>query len=238
MVSTTFDNSGGAARPAQGRAVSPGARRCRQKFLRFFPRGFRDETYIAWERGYKWQAHEQWREALGRARFRTLLRDGKVEEIAAQAVRIESRTNLLFSFEKMALRDALKSRAGARDFAQGLYDLLYGAGGVEKRFERWCAVVGELPRKQTRVLTWPLVTVFGFLAQPATHIFLKPNVTRLAAREYEYEFDYRSRPSWETYASLLGFAGAVRHDLRDLQPQDMIDIQSFLWVQGSDEYDE
>jgi hypothetical protein len=25
-------------------------------------------------------------------------------------------------------------------------------------------------------------------------------------------------------------------DLRDLQPRDMIDIQSFLWVQGSDEY--
>src|SRR5688572_1055374 len=129
MVRTTFDNSGGASRPARGRTVSPGARRCRQKFLRFFPQGFRDETYIAWERGYKWQAHEQWLEALGRARFRTLLRDGKVEEIAAQAVRIESRTNLLFSFEKMALRDAVKSRAGARDFAQGLYDLLYGAGG-------------------------------------------------------------------------------------------------------------
>ena len=26
--------------------------RCRRKFLRFFPGGFRDETYIDWERGY------------------------------------------------------------------------------------------------------------------------------------------------------------------------------------------
>lgn len=25
-------------------------------------------------------------------------------------------------------------------------------------------------------------------------------------------------------------------DLRDLPPRDMIDIQSFLWIQGSDEY--
>ena len=25
-------------------------------------------------------------------------------------------------------------------------------------------------------------------------------------------------------------------DLRDLRPRDMIDIQSFIWVQGSDEY--
>lgn len=34
------------------------ALRCRRKFLRFFPAGFRDETYIDWERGYKWTAHE------------------------------------------------------------------------------------------------------------------------------------------------------------------------------------
>jgi len=31
-------------------------------------------------------------------------------------------------------------------------------------------------------------------------------------------------------------AAIVRRDLRDLRPRDMIDIQSFLWVQGSDEY--
>jgi hypothetical protein len=35
---------------------------------------------------------------------------------------------------------------------------------------------------------------------------------------------------------VLDFAAAVRRDLRDLRPRDMIDIQSFLWVQGSDEY--
>ena len=33
--------------------LSVGARRCREKFLRHFPLGFRDETYDAWERGYK-----------------------------------------------------------------------------------------------------------------------------------------------------------------------------------------
>jgi hypothetical protein len=29
----------------------------------------------------------------------------------------------------------------------------------------------------------------------------------------------------------------VRRDLRDLTPRDMIALQSFIWVQGSDEYD-
>jgi hypothetical protein len=29
----------------------------------------------------------------------------------------------------------------------------------------------------------------------------------------------------------------VRTDTRDLGPRDMIDLQSFIWVQRSDEYD-
>jgi hypothetical protein len=212
--------------------------RCRRKFLRFFPGGFQDETYIDWERGYKWQAHEQWNEVLDRGKYRALLKNGEVAEIAARAVRIESRTNLLFSFEKMALRDAVKSAAGTRLFAEGLFEFLHGSGGIERKFENWTRTVEALPRKQTRVLTWPLVTVWGFIAQPEIHIFLKPNVTRIAAREYGFDFQYKSRPSWEVYASLLEFAELVRRDLSDLRPRDMIDIQSFMWVQGSDEYEE
>src|SRR4051812_35645309 len=74
---------------------SAGARRCRRKFLRFFPGGFRDETYDDWERGYKWTAHERWQEVLAPAAYRALLRRGAFAEIAAHAIRIESRTNLL-----------------------------------------------------------------------------------------------------------------------------------------------
>lgn len=73
----------------------------------------------------------------------------RVPSLLAAAVAIESRTNLLFSFEKMALRDAVRSPAGAR---------------------------------------------------------------------------------------VLAFARRVRRDLSNLRPRDMIDLQSFIWVQGSDEY--
>jgi hypothetical protein len=224
-----------AVAPARG---AKGALKCRRKFLRFFPKGFYDQKYVDWERGYKWEAHQRWDEILGREIHRGLIADGKYAEVARRAVTIESRTNLLFSFEKMALRDAVKSTAGAKAFAQGLYDFLYGRGSLESRFEEWCSVVAGLPRRQTRVLTWPLLTVFGFLALPEIHFFLKPMVTRAAAREYGFDFQYRSRPNWETYSNLLEFADVVGSDLRDLRPRDLIDIQSFLWVQGSDEYEE
>lgn len=217
---------------------SKGALRCRRKFLRFFPGGFRDPTYLDWERGYKWKAHEQWEARLGRDAFAADLAAGRHADVAARAVSIESRTNLLFSFEKMALRDAVRSQDGARRFATALFDFLHGKGDDEQRFLRWIEAVGALPRRQTRVLTWPMVTIFGFIAQPDRHIFLKPRVTQAAAQEYGFDFRYESRPSWPVYAGLLAFAAQVRRDTRDLRPRDMIDVQSFMWVQGSDEYEE
>ena len=213
------------------------ARRCRRTFLKFFPGGFYDATYVDWERDYKWEAHERWRDILGRTRFSDLLGAGAFLEIASRAVKIESRTNLLFSFEKMALRDAVKSEAGAKAFAEGLFAFLYGRAGDRRRFDDWCAVIGTLPRKQTRVLTWPMATAFGFIAQPDRHIFLKPNVTRRAAEIYGFPFHYESRPSWSVYANYLAFAETVQADVSDLHPRDLIDIQSFIWVLGSDEYE-
>jgi hypothetical protein len=96
--------------------------------------GFRDPLYEDWERSYKWAAHARWAASLGQATFRQLLKAEKHREIAALAIAIEARTNLLFSFEKMALRDAVKPLSGARAFAQGLYDFLYGEGPLEHRF--------------------------------------------------------------------------------------------------------
>jgi hypothetical protein len=215
-----------------------GFARSKRKFLRFFPGGFQDETYLDWERDYKWKAHERWNAVLNAQAFRQQIEQGDFAQVADHAVRIESRTNLLFSFEKMALRDALKSSTGARSFAVGLYNLLYSDGDLDARFEAWCETVAALPHRQSRVFTWPVVTVFGFIARPETHFFLKPMVMRRAAREYGFDFQYRPHPSWTTYSQLLRFAREVRRDLRDLRPRDMIDIQSFLWVLGSDEYDE
>ena len=224
-----------APRPGRGRFSGPEG--CRRKFLKFFPGGFRDETYISWEREYKWTAHDRWTEELDAARMRAHMKAGEYADVARAAVAIESRTNLLFSFEKMALRDAVRTPEGARTFSEGLYDFLHGRASDEVRFNRWVETVARLPRRQTRVLTWPLMTVFGFIAQPDRHMFLKPNVTRRAAQMYGFNFVYLSKPNWDTYACLLALAEQVRKDQRALQPRDMIDLQSFIWVQGSDEYD-
>jgi hypothetical protein len=210
--------------------------RCRKKFLRNFPGGFYGEKYISWERDYKWNAHLEWKHTLDKPSFFRLLEAGEYVAIANAAVKIESKTNLLFSFEKMALRDAVRSEEGARRFSEGLYNLVYETSSPRTAFEALADTLAHLPRKQTRVLTWPLQTVFGFIGAPSRHIFLKPRVTQAAAEKYGFPFEYRSRPNWDTYQSLLSFAKQVRYDVEDLKPRDMIDIQSFIWVQGSEEY--
>ena len=113
--------------------------------------------------------------------------------------------------------------------------LRLGASKVNLR--RWCEVVAALPRKQSRVLTWPLATVFGFIAQPETHIFLKPTVTRLAAKEYGFDFATDPGRRGKHIPVFLSLPDEIGHDLRELRPRDLIDIQSFIWVLGSDEYE-
>ena len=117
-------------------ARTTGPVRCRKKFLHFFPRGFQDPTYLAWERDYKFRAHARWQEDLNAGGLGDLIKRERFQEIASRAVRIESRTNPLFSFEKMALRDAVRTRSGDRVFAEALWRYLEGP--VDRAgFEEW-----------------------------------------------------------------------------------------------------
>jgi hypothetical protein len=217
-----------------------GAARCRHKFQLYYPNGFDDEVYQVAERSVKERANLEWNTELNPPAFRRLLARGEYNRIVDIALRVETRSSLLFSFEKMALRDAVKEPAHARLFATALYAFLYGRGSPQRKFEAWIDALTALPRRKSRVLTWPLVTVFAQIARPDIHLFLKPMVTRKAARAYGYDFEYEATPSWHTYRGLQTFAAILRRDL-DRKPgfraQDMIDIQSFIWVQGSAEYE-
>src|SRR6187200_1444050 len=113
--------------------------RARRKFLRAFPGGFSDPTYLEWERDYKVESHRRWQAQLGEAPFRALLVAREFREIARRALKVEqqSRHSMVFTFEKMALRDAVKTPAGSARFAQALFDFLHGKSPPAPRFDRW-----------------------------------------------------------------------------------------------------
>ncbi|HLP12962.1 MAG TPA: hypothetical protein VK177_13590 [Flavobacteriales bacterium] len=209
----------------------------KKRFLKFFKKGFREQKFHDWERDYKWDAHKLWVEKLNQEEFDRLLNQHAFMEIAKRATAIESKTNLLFSFEKMALRDAVKSLEGAEIFAFGLYDRIYGESSDEKKFENFTRVLAALPRKQTRVVNWPMQTVFPFIANPKKDMFLKPVITKKATEKYLFNFNYQSKPNWNTYKRYLDFGKQIKSDIKDLKPRDMIDIQSYIWVMGDDRYE-
>ncbi len=226
--------------PRAGNVSFLGAARCRRKFELYYPEGFSDDAYLIAERSTRERAHQAWQRELGPQALSRQLARGEYRAIADAALRVESRTSLLSSFEKMALRDALRPAAGARLFAHELHAFLHGRGPARRRFEDWVQALDELPRAGARVCTWPVATAFGFLARPDRHLLLKPQVTRRAARAYGFDLPYQPQPCWRVYESLLTFAAIVRRDLdrhAGLRARDLIDVQCFIWVLGAQEYD-
>ncbi|MER3497666.1 MAG: hypothetical protein C4308_03000 [Chitinophagaceae bacterium] len=131
--------------------------------------------------------------------------ENEFEEIAARAIRLESRTNLLFSFEKMALRDAVKTSASTKRFAEGLFDYVYGKGSMQKRYENFTAALDSLSRKQTRVTTWPLQKVFGFIGDPQQHIFFKTGCNKNSRKKMGLRFSISLKTKLEQLSKPASF---------------------------------
>jgi hypothetical protein len=223
---------------AASRLDPRGLRSAQRRFSEIFPGRFRDETYVDWERTYKWQAHQLWSQLLGQAEIDRLLRRRRYREIGARAIAVYARPklNLLALYEWMALREALADDRGARRFAPALRELIYGAGPFRPRFEQFVEVLDDLPQRQTRLRKWPVVTLYPFVALPDRHLVVKPNLMKRAAASFGADIAYASRPGWDTYAAVLRLAGDLRAALATWRPRDLIDVQGFIWVTHSDEY--
>jgi hypothetical protein len=59
----------------------------------------------------------------------------------------------------------------------------------------------------------------------------------IASQALSYDFDYSSKPNYRTYESLMTLADIVKAEIADLKPRNYHDIQTFLWVIGSAEYE-
>ena len=205
-------------------------------FLRIFPLGFKDPNYIgvqqSGERQYKWDAHLQWNKSLSGAEGKLLLAANNIEELVRRAQAVEAHVNLLSIFEKAALRDGLKDNAAALVFFRALFDLLASPEPSEELFNSYLSAVECLPIRKdgTAIAKWPATTILPFLARPDRFMLLKPEATKECAGLLGFELNYRPAPNWFTYMKLLEMCEVLREHLKLLEPRDMIDLQSFIWV--------
>ncbi|MAH14304.1 MAG: hypothetical protein CMN65_00835 [Sphingomonadaceae bacterium] len=192
----------------------------RERFLHWFAGGFHSPAYLADERDYKLTAKARLEETT------------PVEEAATGSGHGEAvlaafrRTNLLYPVEKTRLQALLRGsdadafvRAAAR-FALG--EMKTALPAMERLLR---------PHDDAK---WTVVTYLPFLWRPEDHIFLKPEVTKdFASRvQHPLEHQYDAELRLDVYESLVDLASQIRHNFADLEPRDMIDIQSVIWVVG------
>lgn len=201
-------------------------------FFRQFPRAFGDPDYERGERGYKLDAHNLWVRTFGGARGRRLLDAGMIAELVDKALAVDGHLNLLSPYEKMALRDGLKDRAAAVRFFDALFTVLEAPAPSRETFEPYIEAVSALPAEEgrARVATWPVLTLFPYVAQPDRHMFLKPEVTKNCAEVLAFDLRYSPTLNWTTYESLLRMCEILMTHLAPRGARDLIDVQPFIWV--------
>lgn len=195
-----------------------------RRFLKIFPEGFYGEKYEASERRHKLKAHQLAQELLADGVFATLLQAEQYEDICQRAMRIVNATNLVFSHEKMALKNGINGDEAQKYFAYSLYDLLHGQSEFEERFNQFVGVLRDFD-----ACKWTTVTYFPFIMHPSDHMFVKPSITQQVSELCNIPVNYHPEVNWLTYKSVLDFSQYLMEGIQELKPRDMIDVQSFMW---------
>ncbi len=212
---------------------------CIQHFRKLFPEGFSDPAYVGidvknGERYYKLVACELAQTTLNKQAWTDLNDAGQFSEICRRLGQVESKTNLLHSFEKIKWHAAIKDEGLQRPIAEALFDDLYGAGSRESRFNVLTDVLG----RADGCSKWTIATYYGFLLQPEPRMFIKPEVTKFAAEACGWDLQYESGLNWNTLSRAEAMAKYLFDQLTrvGLKPRDMIDVQSFIWCIGPNSY--
>lgn len=197
----------------------------RSRFLHWFAGGFRSPAYLKDERDYKLRAKAKLEQTTPVEAAATGSGHGEAVLAAYRG------TNLLYPVEKTRLQKLLRgSDADGLVRAAARFALSDGVGAEAK------AALAAMDRLLTPHdnAKWTVATYLPFLWRPETHIFLKPEVTKDFASRVMHPLadDYEAGLNARVYASLLDMAQGVRIAFADLEPRDMIDIQSVIWVVG------
>jgi|GEM_PF-400694 len=200
-----------------------------QHFLQDFPNGFRGEMLKQCERNYKYEVHEWMLQHLDLAQWQQALNNKGYDNLASDIKRLYGKTNLLASFEAIKINEAFKDQEAKVALCNALFDLLYGTEPIAKRFKETATILARYELDK-----WPIITYPLFIRFPKEHMFIKPTMTQEAALNRGFDIQYSSQINWSTYTQVLRFSEDLDKRLSsdsnpDLHPQDMIDIQSFMW---------
>ncbi|MEH6718863.1 MAG: hypothetical protein V7704_08290 [Aurantimonas endophytica] len=190
----------------------------RKRFHRYFPDGFTSDFYLRHERTYKLEAKRKLDETVPLAAAAS----GRGDGIAV--LRVYQATNLLSPFEKAKLSALLRSEDSD--------EFIRLAAAFAEGDEKGSLADLKLLLRPYDSGKWTVVTYLPFLWKPDEHVFLKPTMIHAFAERVGHPFAHVYRPDLdiEVYRSLQDLAQTTREKIADLEPVDMIDVQSFMWT--------
>lgn len=195
-------------------------------FLEQFPDGFCDDLLMREERQYKDALASLARELLSRDVLVQLIETERYQQVCDNAIKLVTHptNNLPSLYEKLAFKDGLKKLNDPKLFARSVFNYLHGEGDLEPRFTSFANVLAQLEADK-----WPIITIFRFFLFPVTDVYIKPNNLQHAAELSRFEINYKPQLNWLTYYSVMAFYQSLADSTADLNPRDMIDVQSFIW---------
>ncbi len=190
---------------------------------------FSDSSYLEDETDYKREAIAKAKELLSEAELSRLLDENKFDEIISRLKSIANATNLLWtnvpSTGDLAILE--DDKLDKQSFCRQIFQLLHGSSPSQDRLDGFLKFVKDngLPNK------WTFPTYFLFMCHPDTEMFIKPKATKAFFKYLGVEdLGFNSTPSGETYFNIKEISHQLKDDLIEYKPQDMVDIQSLIFV--------
>lgn len=190
---------------------------------------FAHPQFVEDEIVYKQAAVVKAQELLNQAELDRLIAAGDFDTFLERLNHVAQATNLLWRRVPSQGDTAvlLHPDLDAPGFCTQMRNLLYGDLPTPQRLHHFSAYLTarDLPNK------WPFPTYFLFLCHPEREMFVRPQPARwflqyVGAAETAVD----SPPDADTYANLRQEAAALRQALASRGAQDMVDVQSFIWV--------
>lgn len=207
--------------------------------------GFQDPLYhsIKDERAYKVAAHHRFTEIL--PQLEDLAASATGEQIRSALDRvyrgdrgseIEGLNLLHPRFEMPHYLSALDDDASARAYLVAAIGFLKDFNRAS--FDRYASAVAQMQWIEGKgdKGMWPLFSWLPFVADPQTHMMIRPTVAREFASAMGFDLQLTAELDYSSYSRVLTMSQQLREILQDSElnlarrPLDMIDVQSFMWV--------
>ncbi|PID85028.1 MAG: hypothetical protein CSB13_10125 [Chloroflexi bacterium] len=182
------------------------------------------EDELAYKRATIAKAHE----LINQETLDALLTDGAYDEILSRLDKLAKDNNLLWRRVPSAGDTAVfhQPALNKANFCTQVRQLLYGDAATPLRLQTFSTslTTHDLPNK------WPLPTYLLFITHPDKDIFVKPQAASWFLKFMGESGTITAPPDSETYRLFRDYAQELLKALQAYGAQDMVDVQSCIWV--------